>query len=474
MTWTTVWLHGMTLPNGRGTQRSSAANPAGSAQRSARVVRRRLPVSMTADCMRRAGVVAMAVLTAATAGAQFVQYTAPGSLAVEQVPLKERLEAAMKEARYHLGPVRVGPWVALKDFGYLNNAYGSVVNPQSDITATVGVGAQAYVPVGPKVIVGLYALPEYVWWRDLTARRGWNGRGGAGVFGYFNRLTVELQGGYSREQQYVSSEITVPINLEDQKASALVELRVTGRLSLFGRGGVDRWRYNLRGLTGPLGPELTAIERNEQRAGGGVRLHLSDDFSVGVGAESLNNDFIHPEHDLSSSGTAPLLELTMKRAHVRASVSVARLDLKPKAGSSFVKYTGTMGQFQLGWRPHSRLELVWYGARNLVYSVYTPSPYFIDERTGLSAEMPFGWRSSARVFAEAGRDTYVEAPATGSVGTEDLKAWGGAFSYKLSELVAVVLSGSRTDYTTRFGPFDTSVTQVQATLQFSGGASAWW
>ena len=472
MTWTTVWLHGMTLPNGRGTQRSSAANPAGSAQRSTRVVRRRLPVSMTADCMRRAGVMAMAALAAATAQAQFAQYTAPGSLAVEQVQLKDRLEAAMKQARYRVGPFRLGPWIALKDFGYLNNAYSTATGEKSDYTGTIGAGAQAYLPVGPKLILSAYALPEYVWWRDEHARRGWNGSGGAGMFGYFNRVTLELQGGYSREQQYVSSEVTTPVNLEDRHADGTVEVRMTGRLSLFGRGSAHRWRYNLRGLDTSFGSTLLINERNEASAGGGVRIHLSDDASVGLGVENFSTEFIHPDHDLSNSGTAPMVEVRVQRAHVRISASAVRLDLTPKAGSSFVKYTGTMGQFQLGWRPRSRLELVWYGNRNLVYSFSQGSPYYIDERTGLSAEMPLGWRSRVRVFGESGRDRYV-ASAAGPGRGDDLKAWGGSLSFALGGDVSLGLSGSRTDYTSRVAFFDRSITQVQATLQF-GGRWGWW
>jgi hypothetical protein len=425
--------------------------------------------------MRRAAVVAIAVLTAVTAGAQFSQYTAPGSLAVEQVPLKDRVESAMKQARYRLGPFRVGPWIALKDFGYLNNAYSTATGEQSDYTGTIGAGAQAYLPVGPELIVSAYALPEYVWWRDEPARRGWNGSAGAGLFGYFNRVTLELQGGYTRGQQYVSSEVTTPVNLEDRHADAQVEVRMTGLLSLFGRGGVHRWRYNLRGLDPSLGSSLLINERNEASAGGGVRLHLSDDASVGLGVESFNNDFIHPDHDLSSSGTAPMIELRVQRAHVRVSASAVRLDLTPKAGSSFVKYTGTMGQFQLGWRPRSRLELVWYGNRNLVYSFSQGSPYYIDERAGLSAAMPLGWRSRVRIYGETGREEYTAAPAAPAAPgrTDDLKAWGGSLSFELGRDVSLAFSGSRTDYTSVLAQFARSVTQVQATLQFGGG-SGWW
>lgn len=424
--------------------------------------------------MRRAIVAAIAVLAAASGRAQFVQYIEPGSLALEQTPTQERLESAMKEARFHLGPLRIGPWFAIKDLGYMNNVYGTTTDLKSDYTATFGAGAHAYLPVGPKLIVGAYALPEYVWWHNLASRRGWNGRGGAGLFGYFNRLTLEVQAGVSRQQQYPSSEVEVPVNVEDQHTEALLEVRVAGQLSLFGRGNLDRWRYNERGLIGSLGAELVAIERNETQAGGGVRFHFTDEISVGVGAERITTDFIHPEHDLSNSGTAPLLELDLQGAHLHATVSAIALDQRPKESSGFIKYSGTAGQFRLGWRPHGKLELAWYGARDLVYSVYAPVPYYIDERTGISAQTPLGWRSTIRAFVEAGRDTYVATPAFNGARTDDLKAYGAAFNLKLSELVTLVVGGSRTEYTTDLGAYNRSVTQVQTSLQFNSGAAAWW
>ncbi len=426
------------------------------------------------DCMRRGAIAAVVALSAAGAHAQFVQYTPPGSLAVEQAPTKERLDAAMEEARYRLGPLRVGPWFALKDVGYVNNVFGTTTGQQSDFTATVGVGAHAYLPAGRKLILGLYALPEYVWWRDLADRRGWNGRGGAGLFGYFNRVTLEVQAGASRQQQYPSSEIEVPVNVEDRRGEALLEVRVVGRLSLFGRGSVDRWRYNQRGVVGPLGQELLGLERDETRAGGGVRLHFSERFSVGLGVEQVTNDFTNPERDHSNSGSAPLLEVNFQGAHVRAAVSAVALDLKPEGASQFVAYTGTNGQFQLGWRPGGKVEFVVYGSRNLVYSVFTETPYYIDERTGFSVQAPLGWRSTASAFVEAGRDRYVATPGTGPAPTDDLRGYGATLSFKLGRSVSLVVGGWRTDYTTDLGLYDRSITQVQTTLQFAGGTTQWW
>jgi len=426
--------------------------------------------------MRRALVAIVAVLAAAGARAQFVQYTAPGSLAVEQTPTKERLEKAMEDARWHLGSVRVGPWFAIKDVGYLNNVYGTVTDQQSDFTATVGAGAHFYLPVGGKLILGAYALPEYVWWRDIAERRGWNGRGGAGLFGYFNRVTLEVQAGVSRQQQYASSEIEVPVNVDDNRAEALFEVRVLGRMSVFARGSADRWRYDQRGLPGPLGSQLLLLERDESRAGGGLRYRFGKASSVGVGVERITNDFVHPENDISNSGTAPMLELNLQGAHLWASASAVALDLKPDGSSQFVPYSGTTGQVQLGWRPRGRLGLVLYGGRNLVYSTYyVDTPYFVEERTGVSVQTPLGWRTSVGAFYERGRDNYVASSGAGMSGTNDFSGYGATLGFKLGRWATLVFRGWRNDYTGgEVGFYEHSVTQVQTSIEFSGGTMEWW
>ncbi len=424
--------------------------------------------------MRTAALSAIALLAAASAGAQFTQYTAPGSLGVEQIPTQERLQDAMDDARYHLGPLRFGPWVALKDVGYVDNVFGTETNQKSDLTATLGAGVLAYLPIGHRMTLGMYALPEYVWWRDLTGFRGWNGAAGAGLFGYFNRMTVEIQAGVTREQSYASSELEVPVNLEDQPLSALLEIEVLGKLSVFGRGGVDRWRYNTRGLSPDLIAELTPLERDESHVGGGVRYHFSKTASLGVGVEQYTTDFIHEENRRSNSGLAPIAELRGEAGHVSVVANAVFLDLKPDAQSGFVAYRRTNGRFQVGFRPAGQLEVWLYGGRSLAYSVASEYSYYVDERTGIAIQSPIGWRATGRVFYESGKDGYI-AESTGSFArTDDLNAYGVAADVRLGRRATLVVGADRTNYTSGLGVYDRSVTRVRTSLQLSGGKGKWW
>jgi hypothetical protein len=375
----------------------------------------------------------------------------------------------MEQARYRLGPLHVSPWFALKDVAYVNNVFGTAADQKADFTATIGAGLHAYLPVGGKVIVGTYLLPEYVWWRDLSTRRVWNGTYGVGVFGYFNRVTLEARAGDSRAQQYASTEFEQPVNVRDQRASASLEVRVLGRFALFGRGSDDRWRYREQDLGTSLGSELLFLDRDEKRVGGGVRYRPSKALAIGVGVERITTEFVRPGRNRSNSGGAPLVELSMEGGHLRVVVDAVKLDLEPEDASTFIPYAGTTGHVQLAWTPRSALELQVYGGRNLVYSISEVGPYYVDERKGVGVSTRIGWRGVARLFWETGRDDYA-----GVSRTDDLKSYGAVFDFKLGRWGSFVIDGARTDYASSDVAFDRSVTRVQTSIRLTGSSAQWW
>jgi len=423
--------------------------------------------------MRKGAIALVLSLVASGVWAQFAQYTVPGSLAEEQVPTRDRLKSAMDTAPYQLGPLRLGPWFALKDVAYVNNVFGTETDQQSDLTATVGGGVHAYLPLGHRLTLGMYALPEYVWWRNLSNRRGWNGDVGAGLFGYFNRITVEVLAGNSRHQQYASSELQVPANLQDRRASALVEVAVVGQMSLFARARSDHWRYVTRGLEPDQAAALVLLDRDESRVGGGIRFHFTKAISLGVGVERYTTDFVRNVNGQSNSGPAPIAELSVETARVFALVSAIALDLKPTGPADFARYTGTNGDFQIGFRPSGKVILEYYGGRSLAYSIDPATPYYLDERAGLAVQSALGWRATARMFWEKGRNAYVAAG--GGPGVADrLTGYGGTITFGLGREASFDVGGSRVDYSSPAVARNRSVTQIQASLRLMSGKAQWW
>jgi hypothetical protein len=415
-----------------------------------------------------------ALLLAGGARAQFQQYVAPGSLGIELVTTKERLDAAMEEAPYRLGPLRLGLWFALENVNWLNNVYGTPTNQKSDFTATASLGLHGYLPAGPKFVVGLYALPGYVWWNDLSYLSGWNGKYGLGVFGYFNRVTLELQAGDWRTQEFYSTETPIPVDVKQQRGSATLEVDVLGRLSVFGTAWGKRWRYESQTEGAIPVDVLQQSDRDERSVGGGLRYRFSEKSAFAIGYEELTTDFVHDAPNRSSTGDGRFVELELRGHRLWAIAKATDLALRPQEGSEFESLDTTTGQLQIGWKPGGKLEFQAYGGRTISYSLLALASYYTDERWGLGMQLPLGWRSTARVFWEQGRNEYPLATGESVQRIDDLDGYGVSLNISLGKGSAVGLEGSRTDYTSVLREHTRSISQVKVFLSLAGAGGQWW
>jgi hypothetical protein len=406
------------------------------------------------------------------AWAQFSEYTAPGSLALVPIPTRELVESAMAAAPWRLGPVRAAPWVALHDLTYVDNVYGVASGRKSDITATLTAGLHAYLPLGEKFILGAYALPEYVWWRDLTNRRVWNGRYGLGAFGYFRRLTLEVKAGSAREQQVASDELEQPVTLRHEDISATAELHVLERLGVFGEATKAKLRYSDRGVVLPGEHRLSALDHDETTVGGGIRYRPRSGLTIGLGVDRVTTDFAPSAVNRSSSGTGPFVELGVEGSRLDVHARVARISLEPGAGSSFPPLKDTTGNASLGLKiRHQTLEF--YGGRSLAYSLLVAQPGYVDRRTGVGLSGDLGWRGSYRLYGERGRDDYLD-PDGRSVFSDDIRAWGLLFDITLLRGSALTLGGERTSYTSALPGRGRTVNRIIAALHFGQRGATWW
>jgi hypothetical protein len=422
--------------------------------------------------MRRAVLFLSFLAVAAIAPAQYSQYTAPGRLGEKRTPTRERLEKAVEEAPWELGALRLAPWFSLHDVSYQDNVYGDPEDPLSDYTATVGVGLHGYVPIGKDVTLGLFALPEYVWWNEQDYRRGWNWRYGAGLFGYFNRLTLELQAADVRRQDYVSYELEQLVNVEDRRYDANVELRLLDRLSVFARAREDRIRYPEDDSLEIGIPELLGLDRDERHLAGGLRYAFREWADIGVGLDDIQVDFARPERDRSHTGQAPFVELRLDGARMWADALVAFADLEPTEGSQFVAFDDVTGRAQLGYRLGGRVELQAYGGRSLWFSLDYESPYSLNTRLGLALQAKLGWRAVARVYWEQGENRYVGTEPGVWAAIEDVDTWGAQLAVTLWRLVALDVGYSREHYDNPY--FERTVDRVVTGLRFGGGTAPWW
>ena len=412
--------------------------------------------------------------TAADGLAQLQQYTAPGSLALPQVASQDRLEQAVEEARFRLGPIAWAPWFAFKDLTYISGTGTSASGDDADLTGTVAGGIHAYVQPRRRIIFAAHAIPEYVWWNNRESRNVVNGSYGAGIFAFLSRFTLEAVAVKSRHQEFLSSEYEDLVNTRRDDGRVNLEIPLFGRTSLYGTAESTAWRYREEDLAGEEGLALLSLDRDEKRAGGGLRWHLREGFTLGLGIERLDVTFLHPERDRSNSGDVRVVQADWEGANLALSVHLSSMSLEPEAGSQFVAFDDNLGSVQLQLHPKGRTRLMAYTGRNLVFSYLGEAPYFVDARTGVSVERNLGYRSGARIFAERGRSEYPTSVGADEGRDQEFTTLGAGVALQIRRSLSVHLEASRSKYTSTEGGTDRDVTRFQVALRTSSEQAQWW
>ncbi|HEY0783138.1 MAG TPA: hypothetical protein VGE98_11830 [Thermoanaerobaculia bacterium] len=399
------------------------------------------------------------------------EYTPPGGPSGRPVPQKQGLETAYENARFRFGPLRVDPRFSLQDVSYIDNVYGTETQTKSDFTATIGAGLRAYLRTGRKVIWNAHYLPKYVWWKDLTDRRRFNNRFGLGVAAYGNRFTLEAQAERDEEQHIVTAEVLQPASLRQDHGALNVDAQLATSLSAV--VGVSLTEYtsltDILPTAGiPIGTSLRLLDRRESVERAGLRYTPESDLAISLLGEHTDTRFGRGALNRSNSGISPVLEfkLDRKRTFVRADVAARSLD--SDRGGQFVSFHQATGSADVGLGVGGRLELWFYGNRNLAYSLLPAYSYLTDERVGVAPRLKLGWRTYFRVYAETGDQHYfVFTPGTPKR-TDDYTAYGAVLHMDFASAAAFELKGGHTSYTSNLKGFDRSFDSFTVGLVFSG------
>ncbi len=425
----------------------------------------------TSRIPRTIGIALVLTLFASCAGAQFEQYTTPGAFEEVRESMEDLLDRSMTEARWRWGRIHMHPWLALRNFSFVDPVTDRDGAEVTDFTASAGAGVRGYAPIGRELTVAFHALPEYVWWQDLDDRRRLNGRYGVGLFGNLGRTGLEITATRDDEARYVSREIEQLVSTRDETGKLALEVDVGRGMTVFGEGSVRRIRFiedtEIIGL-----PNLTALEREEEILRGGISVMLSRGLRLGLGIESSAVDFTDND-DRSHSGTAPTLQVGYDASHIFLSVHLAFRDLEAEPGSRFVAYDGVTGSLRSSWKLRGNTELELFGNNNLVYSATERWAYFEDAGLGLGVRTALTRQLRLRLHAEQGVNDYVSFVAEPTERSDEYFAYGGQLLLSLGR-VTLTVGASTTDYDSNLPAFERSTTTIRSGLTLgSRGGSPW-
>ena len=233
---------------------------------------------------------------------QFTQYRPPGDFKEERESTDELLERSMQEARWRLGALLVDPWLSLRDVGYINEAepFGS------DVTATVGVGLRAYLPIGNQTTLAIHGLPEYNAYFENTERNQLNFSYGLGLFSNFGRIGMEVSARQQERDDFFSNELNRRVTSQISYGVFSLEVDLGRGVSIF--GAAEPRLYRFPESSDFLEQALLDQERDEAVFRAGFRLALPRGLSIALGAETSEADFDSETNDRSNSGIALILQ----------------------------------------------------------------------------------------------------------------------------------------------------------------------
>lgn len=378
---------------------------------------------------------------------QFAQYTQPGAVSGAGPELtREAFEAALAEAPWHLGSVRVDPWFGLSDLSWSANPLGTTegMDPEGDLTASAGAGLRAHLPTGHSLFWTAHALPEYRWWAEQDGRNRLNGRYGAGVFGFFNRMTLEASGRRQEELAVVSAELPQEVNGRQDVFRLAGEVHLGFATSVFAAVSESRARVALKPEERAAVGELRALDRNERALRTGLRYRPRERWSLALGVEWTEADSVGTR-DLSSSGTAPVAEVRYTGPKFWASGAAAFRSLEAEEGSEFRDTDTETYSVELGIEGN-RLSPTVYARRSLALAVSEEFSHFTVDTFGASVAMALGYRTQVRAFGEVGENEFAAREEIGALRrVDDVTSYGVDLSFGITRGLAVRVGGYRTE-----------------------------
>lgn len=414
-------------------------------------------------------------LTAATPlAAQYAGYTTPGSLSRLPQDRKAGVAKAAESARWRWGPFRVEPWVGVRDMSWVDDGARGPDGEEldADFTTTVGAGLRAYVRNGPKVTWAFHFLPEYVYWNEREEQRRELGRYGAGLFGDFNRLGMEITVERQDDDMIGLAESFTRVPLRGDRAHAGLELKITGAFSLYAGG--DETRIRSLSDDDVAAGRLSALDRDETAFRGGLRFRFRSGLMLGVGYEQSESDFLDPAYDSSTTGDGIYVEASRFAGSYAVFANVARRQLEAAEGSTFVPTEETFGRIQLQLRPEARVSPSLYAARDLLVSLSTLTSDVIEDRYGASLTFKLGWRTTLTFYGEQGEQEYraISPELPGRI--DDYSSYGGEMRMELGRGFLLRAGYGEASYDSADPFFDRDTQVLRIGIDFGLGGSGWY
>jgi hypothetical protein len=353
-----------------------------------------------------------------------------------------------EQNRYHLGPIRLFPFVQIDNAGYNNNVFGTASGKVADETADISAGARLLIPIGSKLFLRGLAAPEYIWYDHLAEGRAFGGNYEAQFLALFNHLTLDADARDSRTTSLLNAETLRTVLATTRVARARGEIDVAGPLSFFGEGESAQYRYEANPIPDQPLEDPAILDRQEDRVRGGFRLHAREETSFSLAAEVVRTRFDDPSQGGDNRSEAILLGVVIDRPKVYFDLSAGYRDSRPIDGSRFRELRTPTGSYFASYLLRSSVEIFVNGFRGAEYSVSESNPYYVATSNGGGVNLRLGSRLTVRAYGDYAENRYPAASATegGVRRTDTIGTFGGGLQVSLGRRLVLGVFGTEYRY----------------------------
>ena len=361
----------------------------------------------------------------------------------------------------------------ITDVGYISNIYFSAEDQQSDLRATAAAGIRGFVNLGPKVLVSPFVDLRYSWWQEQVDLRSTNESFGLQILGDLNRVQLQLQAGQVSSQRNLSSEVEVPVDLDNRRVEFGVEIDFWGPLRMFGTASESQIRYSGKAAEEQVANlNLEALEFDGELLRAGLDYEFGSSLRLGLGFERAETTFLQDPGGRSNSGSGPLLRLGFEGARLSLGVEAARKDLA-FAGRQGSDRRQTSGNARLDWSFTERLSAALYSDRRLDYSGLIPDAIFDSSRVGVSLQRDSGPRTRILFFYEVGENDLASVTDDRVTRQDDLRLFGVSTELRLTPRLLVTLGYTEGRRDSSDPLFNRSLRSLVSRISLGGDLLPW-
>jgi hypothetical protein len=364
----------------------------------------------------------------------------------DRVPAARTLSAAdsvkgeVEQSRFHLGPIRLLPFLAVSNAGYNNNLFDTPDHKVADYTATVAAGTRFVLPVGTRFYVRGRAAPEYVWYLDHAEGRAWGRLLDGDVLAFFNRASLTAGGVDTKTPSILNTETFQSVLTTTQGGRGRFDLTLVGPLGAFAQGESTRYSFESSPPVPSSLSDPAQLDRKEVFGRAGLQWTRGETASLSVFVEQVTTTFDRISTTADNRSVAYGVGLYVSRHRFFVNLTAAYRDSKPFDGSSFQPFSTTTGSYFLSYLLRPKLEIFFDGDRGLQYSLTDVNPYYLSTRNGggLSLELPH--RIHLRGYGHYGENRYpipFDEQGVSLHRLDKIIEWGGGIQFEATKRLSV-------------------------------------